>query len=124
LAVLIDTNVLIWLHGNDRRVSAKVRERLSGGHDEIYVSVLSAWEYRQKRLKRPEELKPEFQQVVASLPFTALDLVFEVHHYAESLPPIHSDPFDRMLIAQAIHHDLEFIASDAMIHKYPVRFFW
>ena len=88
------------------------------------MSVLSAWEYRQKRFRRPEELKPEFEQVVANLPFTSLDLSFEIHHYAESLPLIHRDPFDRMLIAQAIHHDLEFIASDEAIHKYPVRIFW
>ena len=88
------------------------------------MSVLSAWEYRQKRLRHPEQLKPEFEQVVASLPFTALNLSFEIHHYAENLPLIHKDPFDRMLIAQAIHHDLEFIASDEAIHKYPVRIFW
>jgi PIN domain nuclease of toxin-antitoxin system len=124
LALLIDTNVLIWLHSNDSRIPSHVLERLTSGEEVAYVSVVSAWEYRQKRLKRPEVLKPEFHKVVSSLPYSPLDLEFEIHRYAESLPPLHNDPFDRMLIAQAIHHELEFIASDAMIHKYPVRIFW
>jgi PIN domain nuclease of toxin-antitoxin system len=124
LGLLIDTNVLIWLHSEDRRVPARVRARLATGDDPIYVSVLSAWEYRQKRLKRPNELTPEFAQVVALLPYVPLDLHFEIHNFAESLPLIHSDPFDRMLIAQAIHHDLELVASDEKIHQYPARIFW
>jgi PIN domain nuclease of toxin-antitoxin system len=124
LGLLIDTNVLIWMRSGDLRLTARVRDRLSSGNDVIYVSVLSAWEYRQKRQKRPEELRPEFAQLVANLPYIPLDLQFEIHSYAESLPPIHKDPFDRMLIAQAIHHNLELVASDKAIHQYPVRIFW
>ena len=65
-----------------------------------------------------------FVEITKAICYTKLDFAFDVHKYAQSLPPIHKDPFDRMLIAQAIHHDLEFVASDAAIHRYPVRTFW
>ena len=49
---------------------------------------------------------------------------FPLHAYAESLPLIHRDPFDRMLIAQALHHDMTLVTSDETIRRYPVRTLW
>lgn len=124
MACLLDTNVLIWLYRNDPRLSRNALERIESGEEPLFVSVVSAWEYSQKRRKRPDELRHRFDEVIAGLPHEKLDLTFDIHSYAESLPPIHSDPFDRMLIAQALHHDLTLIASDETIQRYPVRWLW
>ena len=90
----------------------------------MFVSVVSAWEYEQKRRRRPDEFSISFLEVCEGLPHQPLDLAFDVHRYAATLPMIHRDPFDRMLIAQAIHHDLTLIASDDHIRQYPVRTLW
>jgi PIN domain nuclease of toxin-antitoxin system len=124
LGLLLDTNVLIWLATNDRRLSQRVVDRLTRGSDVLFVSVISGWEYGQKRARKPDELPRAFDQLVAGLPHERLDFVFDCHRLAEQLPPIHRDPFDRMLIAQAMHHDLTLIASDANIARYPVATFW
>ncbi|MEY4269612.1 MAG: hypothetical protein RLZZ58_828 [Pseudomonadota bacterium] len=124
MGLLIDTNVLIWLHSGDPRVSKRAADRIAGGDDILFVSVVSAWEYGQKRLKYPDQLPVAFDLLVASLPHERLDLPYAIHDYAESLPPLHTDPFDRMLIAQALHQDLELVASDATIRRYPVRTLW
>lgn len=122
--LLLDTNIIIWLVEAPQRLSERVRSRLLAGEELSFISVLSGWEYEQKRRKRPDEFVRPFSELLGTVPHERLDLTFPVHSYAESLPLIHRDPFDRMLIAQAIHHDLEFVASDETIHRYPVRWFW
>ena len=121
---MLDTNIVIWLFEGNPRLSAKAKEALLAGTETNYISVVSGWEYEQKRKRRPNDYEPSFVDIISSIPHETLDLEFEIHAFAESLPLIHRDPFDRMLIAQAIHHDLEFIASDKAIHQYPVRIFW
>jgi PIN domain nuclease of toxin-antitoxin system len=124
LALLIDTNVLIWLYEDDQRLSKRAAIRIASGEEPLFVSVVSAWEYGQKRLKWPNVFRQPFDAIIDSLPYESLDLEYAVHEFAETLPQIHRDPFDRMLIAQAIHHDLTLIASDSKIQRYPVRWFW
>lgn len=53
-----------------------------------------------------------------------LDLKFGLHRYAEELPAIHHDPFDRMLIAQALDNDLTLVSADKVVRSYPVPTFW
>jgi PIN domain nuclease of toxin-antitoxin system len=124
LAYLLDTNVLIWLFENSPLLTRRATQALRSGEEQLLISVVSAWEYGQKRLKRRDELPVPFDELVAGIPHTPLDFAYDLRGYAESLPPHHADPFDRMLIAQAIHHDLTLVASDAAIHRYPVRILW
>jgi PIN domain nuclease of toxin-antitoxin system len=124
VALLLDTNVVIWWRTNDKQLSTRVRERLLGGADALHISAVSAWEYGQKRRKYPALLPLSFTEVVEGMPFEPLALAFGVHRFAESLPLLHNDPFDRMLIAQALHHGFTLVASDENIHRYPVPVFW
>ena len=124
MAFLLDTNVIIWLGYGDPKLPTKVLDLLLSGNEPNFISVVSGWEYEQKRKLRPREFTLSFSDIISEIPHLPLDLKFDIYRYAESLPLIHRDPFDRMLIAQAIHHDLEFIASDEAIHQYPVRIFW
>ena len=121
---MLDTNVIIWFRSGSPLLSKVARDTLLAGKDPIFVSVASGWEYEQKRRLRPHELTLTFIEVCAEIPHEPLDLAFDVHRFAATLPMIHRDPFDRMLIAQAIHHDLTLIASDEHIRQYPVRTLW
>lgn len=124
MALLLDTNAIIWLGHDDPKLAPAIRERLLSGQDELRISVVSAWEYGQKRKLKRQDLPFSFDSLVAALPHSKLDFAFELHRYAESLPLIHRDPFDRMLIAQALHHELTLVTPDADIHKYPVKTLW
>lgn len=124
MALLLDTNIILWLFEGDAHLSQRAKDRLLTGDEDNFISVVSGWEYEQKRKKRPNEYPLPFAEIISKIPHQPLDLEFDVYRYSSSLPPIHKDPFDRMLIAQAVHHDLEFIASDEAIHKYPVKIFW
>ena len=101
-----------------RRVSEAIVEA-----DERCVSFASAWEYSAKRAKFPGQLAKPFDALLAS-DFQRLDVSFELYRYAEELPPIHHDPFDRILIAQALDLDLTLVTADKIIRRYPVRTFW
>lgn len=124
MSLLLDTNVLVWLYGDEGKLSRRVIERLEGSDDKLFVSVVSGWEYGQKRLRKPRELTIPFEELIGGIPHERLELAFEVHRYAETLPLIHRDPFDRMLIAQALHHGLTLVASDDDMSKYDVPIFW
>ena len=124
MQLLVDTNVLIWTVAKHRLLSPLVRERFESGECTIFVSVVSAWEYNQKRAHSPDDLPVPFDDLVAAIPYQRLDLVFDVARYAATLPRIHRDPFDRMLIAQALHHGLTLVASDANIRRYDVPVLW
>jgi PIN domain nuclease of toxin-antitoxin system len=124
LGLLLDTNVIIWLASGSRSLPERVLARLLSGEEEIYVSVLSGWAYEHERRRRPGELGPSFAEILAAIPHSELPLEFEIYRHAATLPLIHKDPFGRMLVAQAIHHDLELVASDEKIHQYPARIFW
>ena len=112
------------MYNQNSKLSRRAYHRITSGEELLYVSVISGWEYEQKRRKRPLELGENFEQMLANFVCIRLGFDYDLYRFAETLPLHHHDPFDRMLIAQAIHHDLEFVASDSAIHKYPVKIFW
>ncbi len=121
---LLDTNVVIWLATQPDKVSDSVHAVLREQEAPSYVSVVSAWEYGQKRKVKPENLPFAFELLISKMPHEKLNLDFNVFPYAESLPLIHRDPFDRMLIAQAAYHGLTLVTADQEIAKYPVKTLW
>jgi PIN domain nuclease of toxin-antitoxin system len=124
LNILVDTVALIRFTNQRRAVPEPAREALTDGANQLFISVASAWEYGHKRLIKPHELPISFAELVAELPLTSLSLDYEIASYAESLPLIHRDPFDRMLVAQALHHQLTIVTSDSMVRRYPVPTIW
>lgn len=106
------------------RISQPILDVILDQEGGCYISVISAWEYGQKRKLKPEVFPVPFNILLAQMPHQKLNLDFALSPYAESLPLIHRDPFDRLLIAQALHHDLTLITSDKEIRKYPVPTIW
>ncbi len=121
---LIDTHVLVWMATGDKRLSRAVETLLASPDAAIFVSVISEWELVLKRRTSGFRLPLPFDLLVRRSTFQSIDLVFGTPRLVESLPAIHADPFDRILIAQALFHDYTLVTRDSEIHKYPVPTFW
>lgn len=124
MKLLIDTHVLIWAANGDRRLSKKTAPLLTSPDHEIFVSVVSRWEIALKQRKQEFQLLRPFAELMAESSYLPLDLSFETPKYLSQLPAIHSDPFDRILVAQALLEDLTLITSDRTIHRYPISTLW
>lgn len=128
MKLLLDTCTVLWLARGDRSLPPRVRELLARRGVEAAVSVASAWEIAIKhglgRLPLPVPLA-EFLPAVRerySLSSLPVDEASALH--VAKLPPIHGDPFDRMLVSQAIVHGLTIVTPDPLITQYPARTLW
>ena len=119
--ILLDTHMLIWALEDNLRLSKESRELIINPDNLVFVSAASVWEISIKKslgkLQTPDNLIDE----ITSHRF---DLLAIYAHHSEaviSLPEIHKDPFDRMLIAQANYEHFHFITADEMLLKYPCK---
>jgi PIN domain nuclease of toxin-antitoxin system len=119
---LLDTQLVLWVLVDQKRVSAQARSMIENPQSELVFSTASLWEIAIKRALR----KKAFQFDPRILRRTMLDDGYEElpvlgqHAVAvDSLPPIHKDPFDRILIAQAMVEGITLLTDDAVIAKYP-----
>ena len=119
MRLLLDTHVVIWWLTDDPTLSEDIKN-LIDEELEVYVSAASVWELAIKqalgKIKEPENLA----ELVADSEFMELSIAFDHSIAAGRLPPLHRDPFDRMLIAQAQREGLTLVTRDADIAKYSV----
>jgi PIN domain nuclease of toxin-antitoxin system len=128
VALLLDTHAFLWFVDGDERLSRAAVGRIADPQDRVVISVVSAWEIVIKmsigklHLDRPlAELWPES---IAANDFEVLNVTTEHVFATDSLPLHHRDPFDRLLIGQAIAEGLELVSADATFDHYPVRRVW
>lgn len=123
--MLLDTHTFLWLLINDKRLSAAIRAILLKIENRLYLSPISIWEINVKnlagKLPLPEPLvvmvaRSKAEHNISALPFDELDAL-----QLAALPDLHRDPFDRMLMCQAINHNLTLVTADEMILAYPVQ---
>jgi PIN domain nuclease of toxin-antitoxin system len=120
LRFLLDTHVALWAIYESRQLSGRARELLSAADAEAYVSAVSLWEIALKTTMRPGVLPP-VQQVITDLlqaSFRELALTSQAMTTLERLPLLHKDPFDRMLVSQALTEGLVFLTVDGKIGAY------
>ncbi|WP_394795731.1 type II toxin-antitoxin system VapC family toxin [Armatimonas sp.] len=124
MKLLLDTHIFLWLITNDPQLSVKARLAIEDGNNDIFLSVVSIWEitikYKLGKLplpQSPEIYLPTQRQLhsIATLPLEEGCIQQLIQ-----LPDLHRDPFDRMLISQALHHGLTLITDDHAIQNYPV----
>ena len=120
--LLLDTHVFLWAVDDNPNLSADAKEAIIDGNNIVYVSAATAWEISIKRaigkLRIPES---DYLEELRLHRFTPLSITTEHALAVEKLPPIHKDPFDRMLIAQAQLEKLTLVTRDQRITKYDVR---
>lgn len=126
MKLLLDTCVFLWLLTGERSLPDRVRVRLT--EDELWLSAASVWEISVKFGKgtlplpvQPDRLVPDARRRygISTLPIdeeSALHLL--------KLPRLHADPFDRMLVSQAIVHGLTIVTPDPLVTQYPARTMW
>jgi PIN domain nuclease of toxin-antitoxin system len=128
LRILIDTCLFLWVVEDSPRIPTGVRADVRNPDNELYLSVVSAWEIGLKNqlgklpLSRPaQEFVTHFRLAhgIESLPLVEEDVL-----PLPRLPMNHYDPFDRMLVCQAISQGLTIFTPDPAIRQYPVRSFW
>jgi PIN domain nuclease of toxin-antitoxin system len=119
--LLLDTHVLLWWLADDRRLGTEARALIANADNTVYVSAASAWEISIKRalgkLKAPASLDGH----VDAAGFDKLDIAFLHGERAGALPPLHNDPFDRVLVAQAALEELVLVTADGVFADYGVQ---
>lgn len=123
MTLLIDTHVALWLYAAPNKIPEATRSRLVGG-EALIASAASAWEYEIKREKFGDSFGPPFTDLVELLAAEEHDFPFACHKDAYDLPPIHADPFDRMLVAHARHLGCSIVTADKVLQRYPVKALW
>lgn len=120
---------MLWfLLGADDRFPAGLKDRIEDPHERVVVSVASQWELMLKvsagKLRLPDAPERFLFDVVDDAGFRVLHV--QPRHAAAlaELPQIHADPFDRMLVAQALVEDLTLVTGDEVLHRYPVATLW
>ena len=128
MRVLLDTCTFLWIVTDDARLSAKAKALFAASGNEVFLSVASTWEiavkYKLGRLPLPESPDRYIPQKREQHEIDSLMLTEQATLYLPKLPDLHSDPFDRILICQAIVGGLCVLTPDELILQYPVRSEW
>lgn len=118
MKLLLDTHVLLWALLDDPRLSEAQARAI--GEGDLYLSAASVWEIGIKRAIGKLDLPAGIFDVARDAGCRPLPITWRHAETAAALPPRHSDPFDRMLIAQAICEGLTLLSSDAKFRDYEV----
>ena len=119
--ILLDTHVLIWALENNPTLSDSARNSITLASNVVFVSSISIWEIAIKKKLGKLETPDNLQEEIELHRFTPLQINFDHAELAGKLPDIHKDPFDRMLIAQAIIEKLTLVTRDKVIPGYEVN---
>jgi PIN domain nuclease of toxin-antitoxin system len=122
--LLLDTHALVWWATGDKRLSANALAALADVDNTRILSLAVAIEYDWLVRRSRVALAVPVEQLVERYDLTPSDLPFGLHRAASTLPPIHGDPIDRLLIAQAVAQGLTLVTRDGHIRNYPVRTLW
>jgi PIN domain nuclease of toxin-antitoxin system len=118
--LLLDTHVVIWALGDDRRLGRTARSAIKDVTNAVYVSAATAWEMALKSALGKLDVPPDIRDWIDRSAFSALPIEMEHAFASASLPLHHRDPFDRMLVAQAQLEDLTLVTGDPQIARYEV----
>ena len=126
--MIVDTHALLWLSERTSEVPAHARAVVDDERHEVFVSIVSAWELAIKvslgKLVVEPTVQDFMQRALSSGRIRLLPISLEHVHCVQSLPRHHRDPFDRMLIAQAMVENASVVSADAAIDQYGVQRVW
>lgn len=128
MKLLLDTCTFLWIVEGSNRLSMRAREVVLSIDNDAYLSAASAWEIatnhrlRRMQLSEPPDLYVPAQRSDHRIESLPIDEESAVH--VARLPLLHRDPFDRILIAQAIVHGMTIVTPDSLIRQYPAKTLW
>ena len=121
MRLLLDTHILLWALTDDPRLSIPVRTLLLEPHNDVFFSAASVWEIAIKRTLRRSEMPISATDAIRLFHEAGYEeLSISANHTAmvETLPPLHADPFDRLLVAQALTEPMRLITHDRIVASY------
>ncbi|MGL5114668.1 MAG: type II toxin-antitoxin system VapC family toxin [Beijerinckiaceae bacterium] len=118
--MLLDTHILIWLAMDETRLSKELKERIAV-EITVSISVIARWEVGIKAKNGRFPFIDAYDETVSRYGFNVLPITDRNVRVAADLPLFHRDPFDRMLVAQAICENLTLVTADAVLAQYPCR---
>jgi PIN domain nuclease of toxin-antitoxin system len=126
MKLLLDTQLLLWAGGQPNRLSGEAREIIENANNELIFSSASLWEIAIKSMLGRPDFRGDARVLRRGLLENGYaELAITGNHAMAvlNLPPLHKDPFDRMLIAQAIVEGIVLVTADALIARYsgPIR---
>ena len=128
MRLLLDTHAFLWWIADDPRLTQRAREALADPQNEVYLSAVSVWEIVIKvglgRLDLPKDLDSFIAGQMRQNRFLPLAITIPHTLKVRTLPEIHKDPFDRLLIAQAQVEGLVLVSGDRWVARYPVPVLW
>ena len=121
--LLLDTHVFLWWRANDPLLQRAARMAIADA-DVVFVSAAAAWEAAIKASLGRLDLPDTVESGVEDSGFEKMQISFSHAEAAAALPPHHGDPFDRMLVAQAIFEGLTLVTHDRRLGAYEVSILW
>lgn len=127
--ILLDTHALVWLASDPDRLSPTARQLIETHASSLHCSVVSAWEIallvRRGRLQLPMPPDQFLERAINHHALLEIDISRPAATVSVALPPIHNDPFDRLLIAECLIRKMPLISCDQTIPRYPgIQVFW
>lgn len=124
---ILDTCTLIWLTSDPAQLSPLAQQAINETSD-LYVSEVSIWEiclkWQAQKLRLPTPPRRWINEQLGHWALGRLSIEAEDLFRSSELPDLHKDPFDRLLVAQAMVRDAQLITPDPAIHRYPVAVLW
>lgn len=124
MKLLVDTHAALWLLGEDKRLSPSADEMLTDASNEVLLSAAVVWEVAIKQSLGKLDAPDGFSTMLTDGGATPLSVSIEHAQAVRSLPWHHRDPFDRVLVAQAILENAVIVSSDDRLRAYDVRVAW
>lgn len=128
MQVLLDTHSFLWWIGDDHQLSDKARSTIEDSSNQIFLSAASGWEIAIKtqlgKLTLPHSPEVFVSEQLQLNGFQPLSVSLSHTLHTASLPAIHRDPFDRILVAQSQVEKMAIITSDPLIQRYKVNTIW
>jgi PIN domain nuclease of toxin-antitoxin system len=125
---LLDTHTFLWWITDDQRLSLRAREIIADGRNDLLFSAASGWEIAIKaglgRLEVPDNLDRFMTEQLSRNAIQVLPVYLSHALRVYTLPDYHRDPFDRLLVSQAVLEKLALLSADPQIARYPVDLVW
>lgn len=123
MKLLLDTHIYLWLINKNKQLKKEIIDVINNTDNEVFLSVASVWEcvikYQLGKLSFPESPEIYLPRKRKEYVIQSLNIDEESIKYLPTLPSIHKDPFDRLLICQSLQHNAKIITEDNAILKYP-----
>lgn len=118
MRLLLDTHVALWWLNDPSRLTEEGRTALADTRNETYLSAASIWEVALKEVAGRLETPSPTEDAAREAGILELPIRWSHARRAASLPALHRDPFDRMLVAQALEEHMVLVTRDPLVHQY------